>query len=100
MVAGDFLVKDLATSEEAKEAFPDDIGSPSAERRAKKSSSFMMNPYLMPMTMSPYSGVDLKARSFVLRVGVPVFWYQTSLLRRWLSLFNSIWIWWNETDWP
>ena len=35
MVAGGFLIKDLATSEEAKEAFPDDIGSPPPERTAK-----------------------------------------------------------------
>ena len=42
------------------------------------SSSFMMNPHLMPMMISPYSGVELKARSFVLRFRVPVLWYQTS----------------------
>ena len=35
MVAGSFLVKDLATSVEAKEALPDDIGSPPPERTAK-----------------------------------------------------------------
>ena len=35
MVAGSFLVKDLFTSEEAKEAFPDDNGSPPSERTAK-----------------------------------------------------------------
>ena len=35
MVAGGFLVKDLATSEEAKEVFPDDIGSPPPEHMAK-----------------------------------------------------------------
>ena len=35
MLAGGFLVTDLATSEEAKEAFTDDIGSPPPERTAK-----------------------------------------------------------------
>ena len=51
------------------------------------SSSFMMNPHLMPMMRSPDSGVELKARSFILRVGVPVLWYQTSLLR---MMANSV----------
>ena len=49
--------------------------------RQRISSSFMMNPHLMPMMMSSYSGVELKAKSFVLRFRVPVLWYQTSLLR-------------------
>ena len=35
MVAGGFLVKELVTSEESKEAFPDDIGSPPPEHTAK-----------------------------------------------------------------
>ena len=35
MVAGGFLVKNLATSEEVKEVFPDDFGSPPPEGTAK-----------------------------------------------------------------
>ena len=68
MVAGGFLVKDLATSEEAKEAFPNDNDHHLQSVWQRISSSFMMNPHLMPMTMSPCSGDDLKARAFVLRV--------------------------------
>ena len=36
LVAGGFLTKDRAPNDEVKNAFPDDIESPSAERREKK----------------------------------------------------------------
>ena len=85
-VSGGFLVRDLATSEEANEALMTLIHHLQSVRQ-RISSSFMMNPHSKPMMLRPYSGVELKARSFVLRFRVPVLWYQTSLLR---MMANSV----------
>ena len=59
LVAGGFLTKDGAPNDEAKNAFPDDIESPSAERREKKYSPFMMKRLSMQMTMKVCSGEHL-----------------------------------------
>ena len=54
MVASGFLLKDQAPNEEAKEAFPSDLESPTPERRAIV--FFMTSQPLMPTMMNLYGG--------------------------------------------
>ena len=59
LVAGGFLTKDGAPNDNAKNAFPDDIKSPPAERREKTSSFFTMKQRSMRMMTKACSGEQL-----------------------------------------
>ena len=77
MIASGFLLKDHALNDEAKEAFPSDLESPTPERRAKNILSSMMSQLSTPTMISPYSGGHLIHKLSGQKVVDLALWYPT-----------------------